>query len=189
MPSDRGLDMSAAEAALGAKRSRGMVKSVVGKTLINAELIFNAGVRTLPISAGVIGQKSTEVLKKKISRKSPPASKPGEPPRKDTGDLIESIQYNVMKSPRRSATTGRFMSAPVGGGAIKVVISANTPYAQTLEFGKKGKGRGQTMSPRPFFRPTFQNVGIQLLISSQTSRRFVIAERFAARKRGTGGLR
>ena len=55
--------MSAVEAALGAKRSRGLVKSVVGKTLINAELIFNAGVRTLPISAGVIGEKSTEVLK------------------------------------------------------------------------------------------------------------------------------
>ena len=122
MPPDRGLDMSAAEAALGAKRSRGMVKSVVGKTLINAELIFNAGVRTLPISAGVIGEKSTEVLKKKISRKSPPASKPGEPPRQDTGDLIQSIQYNVMKSPRRSATTGTDERS-CRWRAIKVVIT------------------------------------------------------------------
>jgi len=181
--------MSVVNAAIGARNARSARYSVVGKTLINAELIFAAGVRTLPITCAVIGEKTTEAVKKKIGRNGPPASKPGEPPRIDTGDLIDSIRYNVMKSPGRSSTTGRFMSAPVGGGAHKVVISANAPYAMTLEFGKKGKGRGQTMAPRPYFRPTFHNVGVQLLISSQTARRFTVAERFAARKRGVGGLR
>tara|TARA_R100001463_G_scaffold101560_2_gene156020 strand:- start:517 stop:1068 length:552 start_codon:yes stop_codon:yes gene_type:complete len=161
----------------------------IGATLINADLIFSAGAKTLPKSAAVIGKKSTESIKKLIDRKSPPASEPGQPPGRDTGDLQQGIRFNVMKSPSRSSSTGRFMSAPAGGGAYKLVVLADMPYAQTLEFGKKGKGRGQTMAPRPYFRPTFQSVGFQLMVQQEVARRFVIAERFAARKRGVGGLR
>lgn len=161
----------------------------IGATLINADLIFTAGAKTLPKSAAVIGEKTQEQIKKLISRKSPPASTPGEPPGRVTSELQQSIKYNVLKRPTRSGTTGRFMSTPASPGAFALVVMADTPYASALEFGRKGKHKGDTLAPRPFFRPTFQSVGFQLMVQREVSRRFVIAERFAARKRGMGGLR
>ena len=161
----------------------------IGATLINADLVFTAGAKTLPKSAAVIGEKSTEQIKKLISRKSPPRSTPGDPPGRETSELQQSITYRVSKKTARSGTTGRFMSAPASARPSLLVVKADAPYASALEFGRKGQSKRDNLAPRPFFRPTFQSVGFQLMVQREVSRRFIIAERFAARKRGTGGLR
>jgi len=74
----------------------------------------------------------TNAVKKTVNKaKSPPASSPGEPPHREHGALMQSIQWEVDK---------KEMTARVG---------SNLKYAKYLELGTKDMGA------RPFLLPTF----------------------------------
>lgn len=158
-------------------------KGLVGATLVNANLIFNAGVRTLPGSAAIIGKIGAEKLQAVVGVQGAPdfpRSKPGQPPKMETGELKKSINFHVKRSPKRGSG-GRFTPAR---GAVSANIFANSQYARDLEFGTSH------VVARPFFVPTFHNKGFATNVIRKTvMKRFVTMERFAARKRGTGGLR
>ena len=59
------------------------------------------------------------------------ASKPGDPPAPDTGELRKSVTHEVEE---------------IFGGGIRTTIIANKEYAAALELGT------EKMSPRPFMR-------------------------------------
>ena len=162
---------------------------LIGATMINAELVFNAGTRTLPTCATELGGRGVAAVKKVISIQGPPRSQPGQPPKIASGDLIKSIAFKVGKVRNRSGSTGRFMKQPVGGGAVHVTISANTDYAAALEFGRRGLGKRDRLAPRPYFRPVFHNKKFAKDVEDTVTAKFVKAEIFAARKRGSTGIR
>lgn len=151
-------------------------QGLIGATLINAELIFKAGVRTLPMAGRRIGAVGKHEVQTLLKKQGPPASKPGQPPRKDEGSLHDSIEFSVLKNPKRGSG-GKFTPSR---GAVRVNIFSKIPYASELEFGTS------KMTARPFFTPVFQNKQFAVGIQKTVIKLFVKAERLAAAK---GGLR
>jgi hypothetical protein len=99
----------------------------------------------------VRGQTKTETTSKsgKVRRRygkvgSEP-SRPGEPPRKQTGRLFRSVRKRLLGSKYNKATGKSTKSN-------KVRVSA---AGQLLEFGRHKKG---DLDPRPFMRPTFKRL-------------------------------
>ena len=154
-------------------------KGIIGATLANAQLVFDAGKKSLPTAGKAIGAKSVTAVRSKIDTQGPPRSRPGKPPNIDRGELIKSIRFTITKSPKRGSG-GQFTPSR---GAVRINIIAGTPYAKTLEFGSS------KVAARPFFTPTFQNKGFITFVRKTVAHKFVTLERFAARKRGSGGLR
>lgn len=82
-------------------------------------------------------------VRKSINRGNPfgiNPSAPGEPPKKVTGRLFQSIATRVDMS--KTALTG--------------AVGSNVSYARRLELGFAGtdsKGRNYRMKPRPYLRP------------------------------------
>lgn len=84
-------------------------------------------------------------VKAKVNRPYPPVSRPGEPPRRRTGNYRRSIVAVVGKS-----QTGKSMVGRVG---------SDSPYARRLEFGFVGRdslGRFYNQKPRPHMRSTME---------------------------------
>ena len=77
-----------------------------------------------------IAEDSAERIKRNISISYPPASVPGMPPHKRSGELESSITSKVIK----------------GSNKVEAHISANADYAVHLEYGTS------KMAPRPFMR-------------------------------------
>ena len=154
-------------------------QGLLGATLVNAQLIFDAGKKSLPNAGKAIGARGVSAAKSKIDIPGPPRSKPGEPPKVATSALLNSIRFTITKSPKRGSA-GRFTPSR---GAVRINIIADTPYAKALEFGTS------RVAARPYFTPTFQNKGFATFISKTVSHKFVTLERFAAGKGRTGGLR
>lgn len=77
-----------------------------------------------------------------VDRPFPPASSPGEPPRKRTGDYQRSLEAVVGPSRSGKSITGR--------------VGSNAPQARRLELGFVGidsLGRNYNQAPRPHLRP------------------------------------
>lgn len=72
----------------------------------------------------------------------PPASSPGQPPRRRTGKYKRSLQAAVGPSRSGKSITGR--------------VGSNSPYGRRLEFGFVGidsLGRNYNQAARPHLRP------------------------------------
>lgn len=84
-------------------------------------------------------------VKSKLNRgagKSGQSSKPGEPPRKRSGRLYDSIFFQVIRQ----------------GDEIIGVIYSDAPHARRMELGFVGVdslGRTYDQKPRPYLRPAF----------------------------------
>ncbi|MEM9043413.1 MAG: hypothetical protein AAGC81_01870 [Pseudomonadota bacterium] len=77
-------------------------------------------------------------------------SRPGEPPRKVSGRLFQSIATEVVNLPGK--IVGRY--------------GTNVEYARRLELGFSGRdanGRNVNQPPRPFLRPVLKSFGRQIL--------------------------
>lgn len=73
------------------------------------------------------------------------ASKPGDPPNMDTGNLWRNIRVSTGHN--------------ILGRGYFALVRAATPYATRLEYGGRDK-RGVYIAPRPFMRPALKrNVG------------------------------
>lgn len=81
----------------------------------------------------------TKEIKRTISRPYPPASRPGRPPHRRTGDLRSSVNLRVI---------GRSDKAAIGAYWGEMV-----DYAPHLEFGTVN------MDPRPFVHPILHGRG------------------------------
>lgn len=87
-------------------------------------------------------------IKKKINRSQPVSygnsgraygkdpSKPGEPPKKVTQELLNSINFVVETDP----------------GAITLSVGTNIPYGRYLELGTSNEDGSPKMAPRPYLR-------------------------------------
>ena len=73
-----------------------------------------------------LGREFVAAARELLSRPYPPASKPGEPPRRRTGRLVRSLNYRVRRRP------------------LGVSLGADAPYAGFLDEGTR------RMKPRPF---------------------------------------
>ena len=86
-------------------------------------------------AASEAGGALADHVRMKISRPNPSGaapSAPGEPPARVTGELLDSVAYEVIESDR----------------GLVVSVGAAAPYAQALEYGTR------RMAPRPFLRPS-----------------------------------
>ncbi len=77
-----------------------------------------------------------EDIEKTINTPYPPASRPGRPPHRRSGDLQDSYEYE--------AKAGGRLSKP------RMRVFSTVDYSGYLEFGTR------TMSPRPHMRPAIQ---------------------------------
>jgi hypothetical protein len=66
-----------------------------------------------------VKQETADKLREVLGSDYPPASAPGEPPRRRTGDLLESYQVD----------------ARVEGETVVVMMTPGVPYADMLEYG------------------------------------------------------
>ena len=73
-------------------------------------------------------------------KKTHTASRPGEAPANDTGNLQRSITVSGIKS--------------TGNTTWTATVEANTPYARALEFGTLDG----SIEPRPFLVPAFNEL-------------------------------
>jgi len=97
----------------------------------------------LASAAGEAGQALRDHVRMMISRPNPLGTSPSapfEPPASVTGELLDSVAYDV-------ADTGRGLSITVGAGA---------PYALALEYGTRH------MAQRPFLRPALAQMEGQI---------------------------
>lgn len=69
-------------------------------------------------------------------------SRPGEPPKKVTGNLFKSVTFEVVTTASRRVIIGR--------------VGTNVVYGRYLELGTQGRNGRPGMAPRPFLRPTLQ---------------------------------
>lgn len=76
----------------------------------------------------LVGAAGAAEIRARIAIQGPPRSRPGEHPHKDSGDLYDSIWWEVDQA------------------NLRVYIAANIAYAEYLEFGTA------KMAPRPFLR-------------------------------------
>src|SRR4051812_26774339 len=79
------------------------------------------------------GKEAVRELKQTLSEPYPPASKPGEPPHKRTGELQQSVGYEVTTEDK----------------VVKLTLKVTADHAFYLEYGTA------TLAPRPFFRRAF----------------------------------
>lgn len=89
----------------------------------------------LAAAASEAGGALADHVRMKISRPNPSGaapSAPGEPPARVSGELLDSVAYEIME-------TGRGLSVTVGAAAS---------YALSLEYGTR------RMAQRPFLRPS-----------------------------------
>jgi len=90
------------------------------------------------ITFGVLHQFASDVmddLHQKLDNAYPPASKPGEVPRRRSGELQEGIDYLITQE----------------GSLIVLTIISSAPHSAYLEFGT------DRMSKRPFMLPALQS--------------------------------
>ena len=100
------------------------------KELSDAVKITAQAIRNNAIKSIARGTKSGDVYDKTNPRRTHRASAPGEAPASDTGRLVGSIRADIA---------GKEAS-----------VSANTVYAEPLEFGTRN------MEPRPFMVPALE---------------------------------
>ena len=82
------------------------------------------------------GQALADHVRMKLSRPNPSGaapSAPGEPPARVTGELLDSVAYEVLETEK----------------GLSVTVGTAAPYALALEYGTR------RMAPRPFLRPAF----------------------------------
>jgi len=102
-------------------------------------------VTTTVIAGGeAVGQRVSQEAKRLVSRPNPTGaspSAPGEPPKRVTGALLDSIDYQVEP----------------GRDQVAVYVGAAVQHALYLEFGTS------KMAARPFMRPAVSNVSRQIV--------------------------
>ena len=81
-----------------------------------------------------VGKQISEEAKRLVSVHFPPASRPGQPPRRRTGRLMKSIRYGVTKD------------------GLYLYSTNMAPYSKFLEYGTS------KMQARPWARPAVRNV-------------------------------
>lgn len=99
---------------------------------------------TVVAGGEAVGQRVAAEAKRLVSRANPTGaspSAPGEPPKRVTGALMESIDYQVEPSKQQ----------------VAVYVGASVQHALYLEFGTS------KMAPRPFMRPAVANVSRQIV--------------------------
>ena len=100
------------------------------KELSDAVRMTAQGIRNNAIKSIARGTKSGDVYDKTNPRRTHRASAPGEAPASDTGRLVGSIRADIAGK--------------------EANVSANTAYAEPLEFGTRN------MEPRPFMVPALE---------------------------------
>ena len=156
--------------------------------LANSLRVFHGGGRMLFRRGGKrIGEKyKNQVVHLYTVGKAPPASVPGESPKKRKGTLANSVDFKVRKMPGRDAQ-GRFASAgTVGSIPTKVSVFADTPYARRLEFGDHGNKKKGRIDARPLWMPLARTPQVAKMIENETRRAFILGERLEARRLASG---
>ena len=101
------------------------------------------------VAAGVLAADVKKKIRKGGGRPHVP-SKPGEPPRRDTGILISNVYHS-----------GEPAGIPVSNvnGVISTYVSVDAPQARALELGYAPGN----LEPRPYLRPTLAESGSKIM--------------------------
>lgn len=99
----------------------------------NSEKLIEDVTREATFRVNVAALYLTEKIKENISVPVFPRSLPGNFPHMETGELRESIVFDIVTTE----------------AGVEAVVSSSIPYADYLERGTR------TMAARPFFRRTF----------------------------------
>ena len=122
----------------GDRRHRQRIQRLKGQALVS-----ELGKRVKAAGFQLEGEAAYLITKGSIQGKGHIPSKPGEPPNKDTGFLIERTKYRPT-------------------GVLSGVVESDAPYSVVLEFG------GSKVEERPFMRPAAATVREHYAINIKT---------------------
>ena len=93
------------------------------------------------------------------------SSAPGTPPARQSGELHDSIGFNVTRVVGKNAGTGKFMQS----GRVVVNVFSTSPYAHLHEFGLG-------LPKRPTWLPLLRNQELRTFIATTARLHFVAEE-------------
>jgi len=166
-------------------------KAIIG----NALRVYNGGSRGLGVAGKKIGTLYSQTIQAGYSnpgtvarhpggkkywnselKRNTKASRPGDPPALQTGELMGSVRWSSSRVPIKGPG-GKMMK---GFGKTVIQVFSTMEYSAHLEKGTS------TVAMRPLWMPTRNNPQVWKMIQTWTKRWFIQAERAEAAKLRSG---